>query len=153
MMQRGYEIVIADTSCFILLDNIEELDLLKALFGHVITTSIIAAEFGSPLPEWIQIRTVKDVLFQSSLDIDPGEASAIALAIESEPSLIVLDDAKGRKIARKLNLNYTGTLGILLKAKRSGIIPALRPLLEKIQLTNFRYSNEVFQEILFLAGE
>ena len=152
-MQRGYDIVIADTSCFILLHNIEELDLLKSLFGHVITTSIIAAEFGIPLPEWIQIRTVKDDLFQSSLDIDPGEASAIALAIESEPSLLILDDAKGRKIARKLNLNYTGTLGILLKAKRSGIIPALKPLLEKIQLTNFRYSDVVFQEILFLAGE
>ena len=60
-MQREYEIVIADTSCFILLDNIDELQILKLLFGHVITTSIIAEEFGSSLPEWIEIRTVKDI--------------------------------------------------------------------------------------------
>lgn len=152
-MQGEYEIVIADTSCFILLDNIDELQILKLLFGHVITTSIIAEEFGSSLPEWIEIRTVKDILFQSSLDIDPGEASAIALAIESEPSLLVLNDAKGRKVARKLNLNFTGTLGIFLKAKKSGIIPAIRPILDKIQMTNFRYSQAVFIEILSLAGE
>jgi predicted nucleic acid-binding protein len=153
MMRREYEIVIADTSCFILLDNIDELQILKSLFGYVVTTSIIALEFGSQLPEWIEIRTVKNILFQSTLDIDPGEASAIALAIESEPSLLILDDAKGRKVARKLNLNFTGTLGIFLKAKSSGIIPAIRPMLDKIQRTNFRYSQAVFKEILSLAGE
>ena len=73
-MQTEYEIVIADTSCFILLDKIGELELLKTLFGHVVTTTTIAEEFGSALPEWVQIRTVTDVHFQSLLDIDPGEA-------------------------------------------------------------------------------
>jgi len=96
-MQTEYEIVIADTSCFILLDKIGELELLKTLFGHVVTTTTIAEEFGSALPEWVQIRTVTDVHFQSLLDIDPGEASAIALATESEPSLLVIDEAKEEK--------------------------------------------------------
>ena len=147
-MQSGYEIVIADTSCFILLEKLNELELLKILFSYVITTP-----FGNPLPEWVKIRSVKNVVFQMSLDIDPGEASAIALAIESEPSVIILDDAKGRKLARKSNLKYTGTLGVLLKAKRAGIISALRPILDKIQVSDFRYSEDVFKEILFLAQE
>jgi predicted nucleic acid-binding protein len=112
-MPTTYKIVIADTSCFILLDKIGEMGLLKALFGSVVTTSIIAAEFGSPLPDWVEVRNVKDHQFQSTLDIDEGEASAIALALESEPSLLIIDDNKGRKVARKLGLNLTGSLGIL----------------------------------------
>jgi len=152
-MQITYEIVIADTTCFILLDKIGELGLLKSLFGSVVTTTIIATEFGDPLPDWVQIKEVKDVLFQSTLDVDAGEASAIALAIESPPSLIVLDDDKARKKARRLQLNVTGTLGLFLKAKRDGIIPDVRSMLNKVQKINFRYSESVFNEILKLAGE
>lgn len=152
-MQIAYEIVIADATCFILLDKIGELDLLKSLFGCVVTTTIVAAEFGSPLPEWIKIKEVKDIHFQATLDVDPGEASAIALAIESLPALIVLDDDKARKKARKLQLNVTGTLGLFLKAKREGIIPSVKSMLNKVQKTNFRYSEGVFNEILRLAGE
>jgi predicted nucleic acid-binding protein len=89
------------------------------------------------LPEWVRIKEVKDVVFQTTLDIDRGEASAIALAIESLPSLIILDDDKARKKARKLQLNVTGTLGLFLKAKREGIIPDVRSMLNKVQKTNF----------------
>lgn len=152
-MQTEYEIVIADTSCFILLDNIGELELLKSLFGKVVTTTVVAYEFGTALPDWVEIRKVKDVHFQSTLDIDPGEASAIALAMESELSLLVLDDNKGRKAALRLNLNFTGSLGIFLKAKRAGIIPSVGSIIEKVQRTNFRYSPKVLQEILLFARE
>lgn len=152
-MQTEYEIIIADTSCFILLDNIGELNLLKLLLGHVITTTVIADEFGTDLPDWVEIRSVINITFQATLDIDPGEASAITLALESKPSLLILDDNKGRRAAQRLDLNITGTLGVFLKAKRAGIIPSIKPLLEKIQKTNFRYSKAVLQEILFLADE
>ena len=152
-MQTEYKIVIADTSCFILLDNIGELELLKALFGRVITTFTIAQEFGADLPEWVEIRTVSNIQFQSTLDVDAGVASAIALALESGPSLVILDDDKARKLAKKLNLNITGSLGVLLRAKREGVIPSIKPIIEKIQQTNFRYSQKVLAEILFLAKE
>jgi len=152
-MRPEYEIVIADTSCFILLDNINELDLLRIMFDHVVTTDIIANEFGLPLPEWVQIRKVKDINFLVTLDVDAGEASAITLAIESEPSLLILDDNKGRNLARKLNLNFTGTLGLFLKAKQTGIIPDVKALLNKVQQTNFRYSEAVIRELLTLAKE
>lgn len=152
-MQTKYEIVIADASCFILLDKIGELQLLKSIFKTVVTTSIVAKEFGTELPTWIQIRNVTNVSFQSTLDIDEGEASAIALAMESAPCLLVLDDQKARKAAQRLNLNYTGTLGIFLKAKRAGVIPSVKSIIEKVQETNFRYSNKVLDEILSIAGE
>lgn len=152
-MLTEYNIVIADTTCFILLDKIGELDLLKKLFNNVITTTVIAAEFGNPLPSWIHIKGVKDIQFQATLDIDVGEASAIALAIESEPSLLILDDNKGRKAARRLNLNVTGTLGLILKAKRVGVITNIKPIFDKVQKTNFRYTDTVLKEILALAGE
>lgn len=153
-MQTEYKIVIADTTCFILFDNIGEFGLLKSLFGTVITTTVIAREFGMPLPDWVEIRGVKDLHFQSTLDIDADEASAIALAIESaEPSLLIIDDSKGRRAAQRLNLNITGSLGIFLKAKRTGLVPSIKPIIEKIQQTNFRHTQAVLQEILALAGE
>ncbi len=52
-----------------------------------------------------------------------------------------------------LNLQFTGTLGVLLKAKDAGIIAALKPILERVQQTNFRFSEEVFTKILIEAGE
>ena len=55
-----------------------------------------------------------------------GEASAIALAAESQqPSLLIIDDMKDRKLAQKLNLTITGTLGLILAAKREGILPQI----------------------------
>jgi predicted nucleic acid-binding protein len=152
-MQGKYEIVIADTTCFILLENIGEFNLLRSLFTKIITTTTIAEEFGSPLPEWIEIRKPKNISFQNSLDIDAGEASAITLALESQNALLILDDNKGRKTAERLNLLYTGTLGIILKAKNVGIIPSVKPIIQKIQGTNFRFSQKVLEEIYALANE
>jgi len=154
-MQQGYDIVIADTGCFILLHKIEELDLLRKLFKTVSTTSIIAHEFGSPLPDWIKIESVTDdpTLRVLSLEIDEGEASAITLAIEKARVLIILDDYKARKLASRLNLAYTGTFGIILKAKKIGAINSVKPILEKIRKTNFRFSESIYNEILIEADE
>lgn len=154
-MLPGYRIVIADTSCFILLDKINALDVLYLLFNKVVTTAEIAAEFGKPLPEWVIINQVSDKQYHSilELEVDKGEASAIALALESKPSLLILDDLKARKLADKLMLEYTGTLGLFLKAKESGKILQIKPFLEKIQATNFRFSQKIFDEILTIAGE
>ena len=152
-MQTDYEIVIADTTCFILLDKIGEMELLRSLFSQVNTTTIIAEEFGAALPQWIKINPVENIQLPIVLDIDLGEASAIALALEFDRCLLILDDAKGRKAARKLNLTITGTLGIFLRAKREGLIPAIRPIIDKVQNTNFRYSQAILDEILSIAGE
>jgi predicted nucleic acid-binding protein len=154
-MQRPSRIIIADTSCFILLDKIGSLRIIFELFGEVTTTREVQNEFGKQLPEWVRIETVKDINQQSILEaeIDKGEASAIALAIERTNSLLILDDLKARKLATKLKLQFTGTLGVFLKAKQIGIIPSIRSIIEKIQQTDFRFSEKVFQEILKTANE
>lgn len=80
-----HKIIISDTSCFIILTNIGELDLLQKIYGQITTTIEIATEFGETLPEWVEIITVKDKSKQLLLEmqIDKGESSAIALAMET----------------------------------------------------------------------
>jgi len=146
MMPGESKIVIADTSCFILLTNIGELTLLKSLFGNIVTTSVIAFEFGEQLPEWVEIIEVKDINLQSTIEIDAGEVSAIILGLEHPHSLLIIDDNKGRKVAKRLGLNITGSLGIFLKAKGAGIIPSVRSIIQKVQQTDFRYSQAVLKK-------
>ena len=82
-----------------------------------------------------------------------GEASAISLYFEIKNSIIVLDDLKARKFAEKLNIDYTGTFGIVLRAKKLGIIKSVKPILAKIRNTNFRFSENVIETVLKEAGE
>lgn len=147
--------IIADSSCLILLDKIEELDLLRNLFGKAIVTSIIAEEFGIPLPEWISIKDADNKNYQNILEltVDRGEASAIALAVELIDSLLILDDQKARKLAEELKLKYTGTIALLVEAKLKGYIPSVRPLIDKIRKTNFRISLDLEKKILKSTGE
>jgi predicted nucleic acid-binding protein len=147
--------IISDTSCFIILTNIGELDLLQKLYGQVVTTVDIAIEYGDTLPEWVEIVQVTDPYRQQLLEmqIDKGESSAIALALEIPGSIIILDDYKARKIAEQLNLHYTGTIGVIVKAKLKGIIPSIKPLLNKIKETDFRISIELELQALKAANE
>lgn len=148
-------IIISDTSCFIILTNIGEFDLLRKVYGEVTTTVDIANEFGEQLPEWVKIRPIKDKYRQQLLEmqIDKGESSAIALALETQDNTLILDDYKARKIAEQLGLSYTGTIGVIIKAKLKGIIPSIKPLLEKISRTDFRISAEIELQALKDANE
>ena len=150
-----HKIIISDTSCFIILTNIGELHLLQKLYSKITTTIEIATEFGEPLPEWVEILSVKSKDTQRLLEmqIDKGESSAIALALEIPDSLLILDDIKARKVATQLGLSITGTLGIIIKAKLEGIIPSVIPILNKIKQTDFRLSDEVELQVLKAAME
>lgn len=147
--------IVADTSCFIILTNIGELELLQKVYGNVITTIDVATEYGNILPNWVQIVDVADKFRQQILEmqIDKGESSAIALAIETPKCIVILDDFKARKIAQQLGIIYTGTLGVIVKAKLKGIIPSIKPFLEKIKATNFRLSTDIELAALSAANE
>ena len=147
--------VIADTSCLIALTNINALDLLKNLYTEVIVSEEIALEYGEPLPSWIKVETVKNLKYLQLLEnlLDRGEASAIAIALDLEHVLLILDDLKARKIAEKLGFKITGTLGILIKARKSGLINQVRPYLEKLQTAGFRISTAIEDELLKLCDE
>jgi predicted nucleic acid-binding protein len=147
--------IISDTSCLIVLSNIGELELLKKVYDQIITTSDIENEFGEELPDWIIVKNVKDLSTQKVLElqIDKGESSAISLALELPNSTLILDDFKARKIAQQLGLKITGTIGVIVKAKLNGIIPSIKPYIEKIKETNFRVSDEIEIEALKQADE
>ena len=147
--------IISDTSCFIILTKIGELDLLHNVYGQITTTTDIASEYGEKLPDWVEIKDVKDKFRQQLLEmqIDKGESSAIALALETPDSTLILDDYKARRIAEQLRLHYTGTIGVIIKAKLMGIIPSIRPLLVKIRKTDFRLSEEIEYQSLKEANE
>lgn len=147
--------IIADTSCLIALSKIESIELLRELYEEVYITEEIALEFGENLPEWIRIGNVKNKKYQQLLDLylDLGEASAIALALEMVDILLVLDDLKGRKEAEKLGFRITGTLGILFKAKKVGLIPDLKSYVGKLKGVGFRLSPQIEEEILRKSNE
>lgn len=126
------------------------MDLLRKVYDSIITTPEVAQEFSEELPHWITIKKVIDKKYQEILEmhVDWGEASAIALAKEMESPLLLLDDLKARKLAAKLNLKYTGTLGVIHRAKQIGIIEKVKPFIEKLLLTDFRISASIINELL-----
>ena len=147
--------IISDTSCLILLDKIDQIRILNLLFGGVVITSAIAEEFGKDLPEWIQVLDPEHKEYQNILqaNFDKGEASAIALAVEQLDCLLILDDDKARRIVSELGLKFTGTLGVLVMAKLTGHIKSIKPILKKIQQTNFYLTPELEKKILDKSGE
>lgn len=102
------------------------------------------------------VQSPRDLAKVSSLpfNLQPGETEALALALEMPGSLLLVDDAQGRKAAAALGIAYTGTLGVLLRAKAGGRIPALRPVLGLLATrTTFWLSPAVESAALKQAGE
>jgi len=147
--------VISDTSCFIILSKINELDLLHKVYENIFTTPEVATEYGETLPEWVKILSVKDKYRQQLLEMQlgKGESSAMALSLEIPDSILILDDYKARKTAEMLNLKFIGTIGLIIKAKLIGVVPSVKPLLQKIKQTNFRLSVDMEQYAIKEAGE
>jgi predicted nucleic acid-binding protein len=132
--------IISDTSCLIALANIGRFDLLETVCRTVIVTPEVAAEYKDPLPDWIQIVSVRDAAKTKSLStfLGLGESSAIALALEVEGALIILDDKKARRYARSIGLVFIGIVGILSQAYRMGLIEDVDEIVSKLRAIDFR---------------
>jgi predicted nucleic acid-binding protein len=149
------KVIISDTSCLILLDKIGELDLLHKLFGQIVVTQEIAAEFKKELPDWFRVENPINKTYQKILEasLDKGEASAIAFAIEQKDCLLIIDDYKGRKYAEQLGIKITGTLGIIIDAKLSGHLKSVKDILDKIKKTDFRLTEDLERKTLEKSKE
>ncbi|MCB0635192.1 MAG: DUF3368 domain-containing protein [Lewinella sp.] len=148
-------IVIADASCLIALLRIDQLEVLHSLYQEILITSIIWDEVGEVLPDWIAVEAVEDQqkVKLLELELDQGEASAIALALQMEDPLLIIDEKKGRAVAKRLGLRVTGTLGIIVKAKERGYLSAAKPVLDRLMDEGFRMSDLLFKQILHHLGE
>jgi predicted nucleic acid-binding protein len=144
--------VYVDTSVLILLFKINQLNLLLLLYRNVYITEEIRVEYRDAIPNWILVES-SSTETSENFDLDKGEASLINNVIKYKNSLLIIDDAKARRVAKKLNLNFIGTIGIIIKAKQLGYINKIKPLLEKMNLTNFRLAPDIQAKALLLAGE
>src|SRR5262245_60247987 len=125
-------LVVSNTSPLLYLHQAGELDLMRKLYGRIRIPPAVRLELkagakqGVAVPdlsglEWIEEQPLRDrSLLPAVVDLGAGEAEAIALALASPGSLLILDDQLGRRIARLSHLTMTGTLGVLVKAKQAG---------------------------------
>ncbi|GHU61310.1 hypothetical protein FACS189445_3190 [Spirochaetia bacterium] len=87
------------------------------------------------------------------LDLDDGEAETLILAKEQAADLVIIDEKLGRQYAKHLDLELTGTIGVLLNAKDLGLIPAVGPLLQQLQENQSWISVNLVETALKIAGE
>src|SRR4030042_4610005 len=149
------KIIISDTSCLIALSNIGLLDVLRDLYQEVIITKEVQAEFGGNLPEWIIVSEVKNKDKQAEIEkiVDKGEASSIALALETKNSTLIIDEVKGRKIAKSFNLDIIGTIGILLLADKKGLLTDVLGIILKMVNRGFRLSDTLLDKLIEKYGK
>jgi predicted nucleic acid-binding protein len=158
--------VISNTSPLLYLHQIGQLDLLLKIYGRVVIPPAVrrelrtGAERGFSTPDvdqipWLGVRVLTDMtLLPMVIDLGPGEAEAIGLALASPRHLLILDDSLGRRIAHVRALTYTGTLGVLVRAKQEGHLAALKPAIEALQdRTSMRLRPDLIEWALRAAGE
>jgi uncharacterized protein len=158
-------LVVVNTTPLIALSQLGLLDLLHSLYGEVVIPSAVQAELQAGGPSrvgsdalegrsWIVVQTLRDPRRADLLaDLDRGEAEVVALAQEMGADLVIIDERLARAHAARLGLVVTGTLGVLLRAKAGGLIPNLRPLLERMQTAGLHLRPDLLARVLELAGE
>jgi len=140
---------ISNTSCLIILSNINCLDILQKLYSKIYISSEVAYEFGEDLPQWIEIIEVKNSNYTKILNqtVDLGEASTIALHLEIDNSVMILDDKKARNLAQRMELKFTGTLGVIIKAYQTGLIDNLEDIIKQFDEKGFRIPPNILVEL------
>ncbi len=157
--------IICNTSPLQYLHQLGLLHLLPALVEKLIVPTAVLAEIeigrenAVDLPDlstldWIEIRQAKSSSVLSlTIDLGIGEMEVLALALETKDAILILDDLLARQAAGRLGIKIIGTLGILLEAKRKGLISEVSPVLDKLEELRFRVSPKTKRAVLKLAGE
>lgn len=138
-------IVIADASCLITLDNIDESDLLPKIYNEIYVTPEVAAEVGDSLPAWALQRSSSNqsLIEQLTSDLELGEATSIALAMELADCLLIIDEKKGRRVAKNLGVKISGTFGIIMQAFEMKLIGDPGSIVERLESVGFRISQNL----------
>ena len=151
--------VVADTGPLRYLVLIEVIGILPLLFGRVLIPEIVSAELSRPStplrvrewlaadPAWLESRANPSAPGILPPRLGAGERAAIGLAQSIGDALLLIDARAGIEAARALGLQATGTLGILVRAARSGLVD-LPTAFERLKATNFRYRPELLAALL-----
>lgn len=156
-------IIVSDSSPLIALAIIGKLNLLEKLYEEIVVPFAVYKEvtekekpFSKELRLFLSNRTKQianrlavEVLIS---DIGIGESESIVLALEEKPDLVLIDDLKARKFAKMYGLEIIGTMGILLKAKKKGLITEIKPLITELLSNGIRIGNRII-EMTLEAGQ
>ena len=149
--------VVSNSSPIIALAELHHLEFLFELFGEIAVPPAVIGETMSaaPLPQWIHEIELTQPLGPHILSagLGPGESEAISLALETNPQWLILDDRPARRLAITLGIPVIGTLGILLAAKRKGLLTALKPVLIELMQTGFFVAPALYRQVLSDGGE
>ena len=157
--------VIVNATPLIILCHIDQLVLLKKLYTKIIIPQAVYQEVCAKRDSacqqindnlgWIQVCDISDPserkMYQAKLHA--GEVEVMILAHEMNADLLIIDDKAAKKTAKYLGFTVTGTLGVLLKAKKTGLIQEVCPLLQAIRESGFYLSRTVSNMVLLIAGE
>jgi uncharacterized protein len=158
-------IIVADSSPLISLAIINRLELLPQLYQRVLLTPAVWDEVtvqGIGLPganavskvTWLEIQAPEAALLEPlSILVDRGEAEAIALAQSIPESIVLLDDAQARRVAERLNVPRIGTIGILRRAKKAGLVIAVKPYIEELRAQGIYIRQSLIDAVLQDLGE
>ena len=164
-MPEGGRIVVSDTTPLIALAVIDRIEILGNLYGEIripraVLNEIVAGGERRPGPRaiqvasWIRVADLADPSRAALLaDLDRGEAEVIALAQEVHADLVLVDERLARAHLRRLGVSITGVVGVLLKAKKEGLISEVAPLLTELKRGGIWLGQGLVQEALDLAGE
>jgi predicted nucleic acid-binding protein len=159
------EMPIVNTSPIFYLHRLGLLQILNKLYGDITIPEAVRDELekgreqGEDVPQlenhpWIKIMNVDmPEYLKLIVDLGLGESEVLAIATNHPSALVVLDDKLARRIAKMQGFRLTGTAGVLLRAKEKGLIPALKPVIEKLMDLNFRLKPDLVNAIIELAGE
>lgn len=144
-------IVVSDTSPLTALLTVSEAELLPKLFNEVVVPQAVQTELlrGHPqLPAWLRVEPVKNLTLvkQYARSVDVGEAEAIGLAKELRADHLLIDERKGRNLAMREGIPVLGLVGVVLLAKRRGLIPSARTLLQRLENEAGMYLGEDLRE-------
>jgi predicted nucleic acid-binding protein len=143
------EQAIVDTSVLIALERINTLEILCKIYSQVILPEAVINEFGPPPIECYSAEKVKSPLVRLLvLDLNLGRGEAESIALASEMGLrLALDDLKARKVAEKLGLRITGTIGVLLKAESLALIGNAYDKVEDLRDKGFYISDQLLDDL------
>jgi len=158
-------ITISNTSPLLYLHLVKQLDLLAQLYGEVLVPPAVEAELqagaqkGVAVPKiatlpWLNITPLaSDTSIPLVTDLGRGGAEVIVLGLENPGSRLILDDTLARRIARLHNLQFTGTVGVIVRAKQAGLLTAVSPVISALREAGLWLSDELVAEVLHQARE
>jgi predicted nucleic acid-binding protein len=156
---------ITNTSPLLYLHRIGTLNWLRALFSEIVVPSAVVRElqegrergYDVPTPSdyaWLQIAEPAAVPSEwFALDLGPGELAVLALGLEDQRKIVLLDDGLARRIAHAARLQVWGTLTVLLESKKHGLTGAIAPHLQRLEEAGMWISGSLRERVLALAGE